>query len=265
MDDSFMLAAALVVVVPVIADPSATITASWIAAAVGDAAALRPAVRMLPLDDLYFRAGGAFADRLLSCGQDGACIAQTLEKSGAEYALTVSVNLGLDPAVYGVMFIDVKKGEVIAKHFGDERPSADALRAAIVASVDRMFDARGLLKHARIVAEVEPANASVRVDGAQEEDRGSANVFTVLPGKHAVSASAPDRVRAAEMIEVKPGETKHVKLTLAQAEGDDSWLWIGGGAGVLVAAGAVAALIALRSNGQVVCIVTPSERECDPR
>ncbi|CAN0540442.1 unnamed protein product, partial [Laminaria digitata] len=98
-----------------------------------------------------------------------------------------------------------------------------------------------------VVIEVEPKRAQLRLTQGIEPDLGTANVFTLAPGRYTAEGLLEGHHRATVDFEVNSGTSKTLQLELKEDSSvlSSPWLWIAVGA---VVVGGSAAAIAVSQN-----------------
>lgn len=104
-----------------------------------------------------------------------------------------------------------------------------------------------------------PASAQVFVDGVERtSDARSGEVGGLSIGPHEVKVLAPDKVPSTSWVVVKSGEAAPLELVLEDVPVTSTWLWLGGGAAVVVGgAAAIAVAYALGQSDVTVGAAVP--------
>jgi hypothetical protein len=240
------------------------LTPSMIAAAVDEAARLRPTLRVLPLDEYFLRDGGAVADRVRDCGSDVECIAREVGGLDADLAIVVVAIFDRQPPLVTTIGIDIASRSVLRQRT-ERLPSAtsETLRAHAAS----LFDDLGHLLHARLEVEVEPKTAQVRVDAATPPDPGTHTVFTLEAGRHSVTASCAGHRDATRDVDLVPGQTHSIAMALEPIPISDSpWFWPGMASGiatVVITAAVAMTVVLLKPRPKCVCIAEACGLACE--
>jgi hypothetical protein len=248
----------LVAVLPIVLSPDARIGPSEIFKAVSDAAALRPSLNLLSLDQYFFQEGGELANRALACGADTTCIASQLAPFKAKLGVVVIANLEIDPPLLSILLLDTERRTTIGESTGEVGAE---LQRAISDRTSALFDRAGHPRSGRLVVQVSPAQAVVSIVG-QTSDL-DARGFTLSPGSYTIVASSDGYEASSATTVVKSGETTEVSIALVEESSifESPWFWIVSSA-VVVAAGATAIGFALTNTERCVCVQTADGRDC---
>ena len=253
-----------VAVLPILIAGGEVATVPRVFEAIHGATALRPKLSVMSLDDYYFYDGADLATRTLACGQDPACMAEQLARFRTELGLVVIVNLELSPALVSLLLVDASTQRVVAERYGEIQPRAEELSRWVAEETRQIFDRLGHTQVGRVVVQVEPPAAKLRLDGERAPDRGTFDVFTVPPGAYRLEGSHPDYHEASTQVEVRRGEITSAQLALEPRTSilDSPWFW-GGAAAVVV--GAVAASVVVLGSRDVrcICFTLPGDSSCN--
>lgn len=249
-------------VLPIVVEgPSGRASTSQIYDAVARASRPRLGLRLISAEEMFVAQRGGLTARVQDCGPDVGCIAGKLRMFDARLGLVVVLNFAATPAIFSLQLVDTNTGRAVEERLGEVRAGEDP-SARVTAEAERLLDAAGVVKSGRVVVEVEPSRAQVRVVDGPTPDTGTPNVFTLAPGRYTVAAELEDHDPTRAEVDVRPGETTTARLSLdAHATWWKSpWLWAA--VGVVVAGGATAAVLATRPGDPTLCVSLDGRSSC---
>jgi hypothetical protein len=223
------------------------------------AARLRPGLEIIPYNDLFVAGPESLTSVIHECGADERCVSSVLRQSKVDLGLIVIVNLVLDPPVLIAELIDAH-AERASNESSVDLDGKTALHDALEKSVNRVLDASGILRAARIKIAVTPDGAKLTLPPSARSDGDG---FVVAAGPQHIRATREGYEPADAFIVAVPGEEQDVRLVLEPSKDAESsvWPWLAGGA-VLVGATAVALAVGLSISGKsghdCLCITPPS-------
>lgn len=231
-------------VLPIVTEgPYGSATLSSIFADIGAATSKRLGLTLLSHEEMFAVSQEGLGASVLDCGPDTACIASKLGSFNARLGLVVILTFDLDPPVITLELLDTDHQKVLAESSG-ELPSGDPqmISLGIRTRTEELFEQAGYRVASRIVVQIVPPSARVRLSDSIEPDKGTTNVFTVAAGKYRVFAELEGWSSNETEADVGIGETRYVDLHLEEKSSiaANPWLWIGVGAGV---AGIVTGLV----------------------
>ena len=203
------------------------------------------------------RRGGDPRAIIGACGSDLYCVAGALRSAELRYALLITVNTAVAPVFVSLHLIDRAAGGAIAER-AEEFDGSDLARA-IEARVDALLDGAGFPRAGRLVVEIDPAGASLRLSDGTQPDGGAGNVFTLVPGKYELVAAAQGYEEARSTAIVNAREATSVSIALERDSIVHRW-WFWTGIAAVVAGGTAAAIIATRPGTTVHCFCGIPER-----
>jgi hypothetical protein len=210
------------------------VSVSAIYEAVTRATQSRLGLRVISAEEMFVASQEGLVARVRDCGSDPACIAAKLRMFDARMGLVVVLNFQLAPPVYSLQLLDTDAGRKVADRVGEVGPGDDVLEV-IAHHADALLDAEGFVKSGRILVEVDPPRAQLRLTPGLDPDPGTPNVFTVAPGRYAVDASLEGFAPAQTEVEVRSGETTTARLRLDEQVSlwRTPWPWVAIGAAVV--------------------------------
>jgi hypothetical protein len=222
-------------VLPIVVEgPHGAVSVSAIYEAVTRATQSRLGLRVISAEEMFVASQEGLVARVRDCGSDPACIAAKLRMFDARMGLVVVLNFQLAPPVYSLQLLDTDAGRKVADRVGEVGPGDDVLEV-IAHHADALLDAEGFVKSGRILVEVDPPRAQLRLTPGLDPDPGTPNVFTVAPGRYAVDASLEGFAPAQTEVEVRSGETTTARLRLDEQVSlwRTPWPWVAIGAAVV--------------------------------
>ena len=223
--------------------------------AVRAVASERVSVRVIS-DEELFVAGSGLDQELANCGTDTACIATRLRATRARLALVVAVNELVRPPLVSVELLDVdvvrSAGRDASRVRTEERDAPGAIRARTAA----LLDGAGHPPSSRLAIAVEPEDAEVRIEGEVQAPEAIGDLV-VAPGLKRIQVRHDGYHPYDEELVCAPGALQSVDVVL-DVDADplaSPWLWIG--AGAVVVAGVVVAVVALQPGPPCICAGPP--------
>ena len=236
----------------IIAGPQGAPSLSSVIADVSASAELRVGVRLLSMEEMFVTGAERLGARVRDCGSDVVCIANRLRAFDARLGLVVVANLALEPALLSLQLLDTDDKRIVAQAEG-ELDGGQTLSAAIRGRADEIFDAAGYARAGRLVVDVSPPNAKVELGEGLEPDAGRGNVFTVVPGRYEVHATAEDHHPGSGVAVLTSGETARLELVLERETSLLGAWWLWTAIGVAVAGGTTAIVLATRPATRCLC------------
>lgn len=232
----------LAVLPMVVEGPGGDSSVSAIYDAVIRATRTRLGLWVISAEEMFVASNEGLVARVRDCGSDAACIAAKLRMFDARLGLVVVLNYQLDPPVYSLQLLDTDAGRKVADRVG-EVPRGEAPLDVVTREADALLGAEGFVKSGRIVVDVDPPRAQLRLTPGPEPDPGTPNVFTVAPGRYTVEGSLEGFSTEHTEVDVTSGETKTAKLELDEQRSlwRTPWPWVAIGAAVV--GGTVAAVV----------------------
>lgn len=214
---------------------------------VAAASSRRLGLRLISYEEMFAVSQEGLGASVIECGPDSRCIASKLRTFNARMGLIVILTFDLDPPVINVQLLDTDEQKLIAETSGEL--ASNAISSGIRAKTEEVLAAAGFPLASRIVVEVQPPDARVRLEGGVEPDKGTTNVFTLAAGNYRVIGELEGFETSSADTAVESGQTVHVELQLSKASSivSSPWLWIGVAAG----AAAIAAGIAVGATRRV--------------
>ena len=231
-------------VLPIVVEgPHGAASVSAIYDAVTRATQSRLGLRVISAEEMFVASQEGLVARVRDCGSDPSCIAAKLRMFDARMGLVVVLNFQLEPPVYSLQLLDTDEGSKVADRVG-EAEDLTALLDLIFREADGLLDTAGFVKSGRLVVDVTPPRAQLRLTPGRDPDPGTANVFTVAPGRYMVDASLEGFSSAKTEVDVRSGETRTASLSLDEQVSfwRTPWPWVAIGVAV---AGATAAAVAV--------------------
>ena len=231
---------------------------------VRDVLRFRGGISQLPDDELYGAGRGGLGTSLRDCDADTACLVARLENASVRLGLIVVVNQALDPPFLSVQLVDTNQRRAAGTWRGSVAPEAGAIGAELRRVTAQLLEQAGHPPLARLIVEVSPPSAQVRVSGGALPELGSLPRFLLPTGSYDVLATLPDPEDASTRVEVVAGKEAHVALILEPSRSvlGSPWLWTA--IGVAVAGGALAAILAsTQPSERCLCIYGPGTG-CQP-
>lgn len=152
---------------------------------------------------------------IFSCESEApACMAQAGKTLGADKLLygTLKKARGSN-VVVSLKVFDVRTGAV-EKAVNETVSKRELAAGSVSLSASRWFGALVEVETKPVLTVTsDPPNAAVTVDGAQM-GRTPVTLRDLAPGAHVVGVSAPGRLPASRTVELRPGDTSEIALTL---------------------------------------------------
>ena len=246
-------ASSALAVLPIIIEGDAgKVTLSTVLSDVSAATELRVGLRLISAEEMFVASSGGLARRVRDCGSDTVCIANKLRRFDARLGLVVVVNLALDPALVSLQLLDTDARTMVGQSVG-ELEASQTLSSAIRARASEVFEAAGYSRAGRLIVDVTPGAAKVKVSGESKPDKGKGNVFTIKPGRYEVEAELSGYISAKTAAVVTGGDETRVAMVLEKSDNlvEKWWFWTAIGA--VVAGGATAAIVATQPTTRCVC------------
>lgn len=239
-------------------------TSSEIFEEVADAASMRMGLALVSFEEMFIGAGDdRFLDRVRTCGSDTLCIASCLQATGAHLGLVIVLDPASRPPLVSLDLIDAEKGTIIASAIEEARAEQGA-PYGIRERAAGMLEAAGYVRAGRVRVDVDPPDARIILGGGIDPDPGTANIFTVRPGRYRVTARLGDKASDSQEAVVAAGSVAVVKIVLEDSPTlfDSPWFWVGAAAAVV---GGTTAAIFLGTRGPRRCFCTTIESVgCEP-
>ena len=249
-------------VLPIVVEGSGgAASTSQIYDAVAQATRDRLGLRLISAEEMFVAQRGGLTARVQDCGPDVGCIAGKLRMFDARLGLVVVLNFAVEPAVYSLQLVDTDAGRAVGERLGELRggePPAERLTEETA----RLLDAAGIVKSGRVVVDVDPARATVRIEGGAPPDTGTPNVFTLAPGRYTVAAELEDHDPARAEVDVRPGAVETVRLEL---DAHHTWLrspWLWAAVGAVAVAATTVAIVAAQPGDPTVCVTVDGRSSC---
>lgn len=238
-------------VLPIVAEgPHGQASVSDIYDAVTRATRSRLGVRVISAEEMFVASREGLAARVADCGTDDGCIASKLRMFDARFGLVVVLSFELDPPIYSLQLLDTDLGRKIGERVGEASADvwSDLARAA-----DELLAEAGMVKSGRVLVDVVPKRAQLRLRDGPDPDPGTPNVFTLAPGRYTVEAEAEGFDGASTDFEVHSGASQTVTLELEERTSiwASPWLWVAVGA--VVVGGTTAAVVASQRPDPCLC------------
>ncbi len=249
-----------VAVLAIVSPPEAA-SKSDIHRAVSRATRLRPTIELLSAEEMFVANRDGLDERVKDCGPDVGCMASRMRRFRARLGLIVVLDRTLSPGVLSLQLVDTDLAQLVGDSLDELGRSTSALEL-ISERAGALLEQAGYVESGRLVVAVDPPAAQIVVQGGPNPDLGSANVFTLRPGRYVVTAHHPGYDSAESTVELTSGTHRQVELTLVEQTSvwESPWLWVG--IGVAVAGGITAATIAATQPAPRVCFSFEG-RECD--
>ncbi len=246
------LSGSLAVLPIVVAGPHGEASVSDIYDTVTRATETRVGLRVISAEEIFVASRDGLTQRIADCGPDAGCIASKLRMFDARYGLVVVLSFELSPPIFSLQLLDTDSGRMVGEQVGDVGSRANPM-ARLFGKADALLVAAGFVKSGRVVIEVEPKRAQLRLTQGIEPDLGTANVFTLAPGHYTAEGLLEGHHRATVDFEVHSGASKTVQLVLKEDSSilSSPWLWIAVGA--VVVGGSAAAIAVSQNPAPCVC------------
>ena len=253
-----------VALLPVLVDSGPEITASAIFRLVSKQTQLRKTLRLISIDEFFFKDGGSQADGALACGSDTRCLARQLTPYRADLGLVVIVNGQLSPPLVGVLTLDTQQERLIAERYTQAPP--DRLWSVLSKTVAEHLDQAGHPAWGRLDVLVEPPGATISLSPSFAPEIGRPYSFLVPPGSYRVRAFMEGHSDSEARAEVRGGTAHNVSLTLDEIDRwyESPWIWVGAAA---VVAAAVTVTVVSLTPGETStcgCVITSDQPMCPP-
>lgn len=248
-----------VAVLPVIS-PSRAASASEVHRAVGHAVRRRMHLDLLSAEEIFVADQEGLTARVKDCGPDVPCIARRLRALRARWGLVIVLDRTLSPAVLGLQLIDTNNSELIGRTVDELGDDESALKRIENRSRELLTRA-GYAERGRIVVQVEPAEATVKLSGdASTPARPHHPVgrpeptWTLPAGQYQITASHPDFVPQSQTVDVHNGREARLIIMLEEEKTiwSSPWLWVA--VGVVVAGAVTATALATSPADSRICV-----------
>lgn len=236
-------------VLPIVAaGPHGQASMSAIYDAISRSTETRLGLRVISAEEMFVASRDGLAQRVADCGTDASCIASKLRMFNARFGLVVVLSFELDPPIYSLQLLDTDLGRKIGERVGDI-PKGSSTMQVVTEQADALLESAGFSRSGRVTIEVEPRRAQLQLTQGGEPDLGTANVFTLAPGRYTVEAHLEGYKPATVEFEVGPGSTQSHTLSLQEDSSvwASPWLWVVVGV-VAVGAGATAVAVSQRPD-----------------
>lgn len=247
-------------VLPVLVSGAQKLKASAVFNAVNDAAAQRPALRVMSIDDYFFHGGAELAAQALSCGEDTYCLAGKLSPFRAQMGLIVVVNTEIDPPFMSLTLVDTKTKKRAAEAFAEFSP--DKLSEQILKETSKMLDQQGFVRTGKLQVNVEPSRAQVELKPKSQPDIGTHNLFSLYPGKYEVKAQLDGYDSAEQRVDIISGQTTEIQMSLVEQSSIFKSPWFWGVVAAVAAGGVTAAVVATQSESDCFCLLSADGEHC---
>lgn len=201
----------------------------------GDVSAVaskRLGINLISYEEMFAVSEKGVGASVVECGADVRCISSKLRSFNAKNGLVIAIDFSIDPPVIGIQLLDTDAQQMLAEDFAELDPKA--ISSSIRARVEQVLSNAGYVLAGRIVVDVTPPNAILRLSDGTEPDKGTPNVFTVAAGKYEIRGDAEGWDSTSAQAEIGGGQTTSISLQLVEQTSvlESPWLWIGVGVGV---------------------------------
>jgi hypothetical protein len=245
-----------VAVVPVVVGGS-EVRVSRLVSEIQVAAALRPSVRLLSMEDLFVAGGETALTAVKSCGSDQACVSERLRSVGASVGLLVVLNTSSSSPILGLRLFDTHSDQVLVVRTTPLTAVDDTLYGQLREMAEGVLDEAGYEKKAKLTVRVDPVSARVNVGGRREPEIGTSAIFFLPPGEYPVEASLEGYESVETQVSLLRGEQRELELILMK-DGtflSSPWFWVT--MGLLVGGAAAATAIVMTSGSDQYCFCIP--------
>ena len=187
---------------------------------------------------------GKLTQQITNCRGDLSCFGARLDQAGVALMLDLVADLGDELIVVTSRVID-SGGEVLFQGLYE----AAGAEAAVQQETERAFAALGHPLAARLLVEVSPPDAKLTITPPPPVELEAG--FAVAPGPVVVRAEASGFIASEARAEAIAGQDTRVTISLREASSvwASPWLWIA--AGVVIAGGSAAAVVALSGTPEM--------------
>ena len=216
----------------------------------------RAQLRFVSDDEVFVRGREALTEDVIRCGADVSCQARALRGASRDLGLVVVLNYLIDPPFLDVRLIDIRNQRLRASNPGSVEPGRPVARA-LTERVEGVLDSGGYPRAGHLAVKATPSSAALRLRGLPPLAGAHPEGWLLRPGAYVIQGTRAGFQDAEVEVDVAAGRERVLLFQLDPAPsrgGPAPWVWwaVGGGAALL--AGSVAAVVALATHRDCICV-----------